>query len=781
MSISRAFLIVLFSAVIAVSQTRTTDNGWPRRFSVGTNSVAVYQPQLEEWSGNSLSARAAIAITENQSKQPLYGVLWFTARAEIDKINRLVTLSDFKVNKLTIPMAPDKAAAFEVAFQARVAKQDEVIALDRLLADMAINHAATNSSAFEVKNDPPQVFFSTRPAILVSIDGTPVLRPVRDTHLERVINTRVLLLRDQISGKFYLRLMDGWMESSNISGPWTIAGQTSPDLRKATETAIASKQVDLLNSSKNGSESSLADAIRQNAVPAIIVSTQPAELLQTQGDPQVASIEGTELIYVINTQNDIFVHTPSQDHFILLSGRWFKATSMNGPWQYVAGEKLPADFAKIPATHQKAAVLVSVPGTPQAKEALIANAIPQTATITRSTASLSVSYDGSPQFKSIENTSLRYAANTSTPVIRVVSSSYYAVQNGVWFFATSPVGPWTAATSVPVVIYTIPVSSPLHHVTYVKIYGSTPEVVYVGYTPGYYGTVVTSSSVVVYGTGWYYPPYVGAYWYGWPYTYGYGATFTWGVATGWGLAYSYGYGWWGAATYYGPYGWGGVAATNVYGQWGNVAYSGTRAAWANPYTGNVGYGGAFTGVNTVTGTRYAARGGTNTNVYTGTTVTGGAAAAYNPNTGRISAGQAGTASNVYTGNSAAGARGASYNPQTGVISGGAVGGVRNGSTGQVTAGGGGFAYNTRTDAGVAVGNNNVYASKDGNVYRYNQSTGVQQKTSSGWESVQRSADRSWVQNQQQARGLGEMRRRDFSSARGNFGGLRNGGGGLRRR
>ena len=107
--ISRALLIVLFSAIIAASQTRTTDNGWPRKFAVGPNSVAVYQPQLEEWIGNSLSARAAIAITENQNKQPLYGVLWFSARAEIDKINRLVTLSDFKVKKLSIPMAADKA------------------------------------------------------------------------------------------------------------------------------------------------------------------------------------------------------------------------------------------------------------------------------------------------------------------------------------------------------------------------------------------------------------------------------------------------------------------------------------------------------------------------------------------------------------------------------------------------------------------------------------------------------------------------------------------------
>jgi hypothetical protein len=774
--LSRAFLIILFTTAAAVAQTPTTDNGWPRKFAIGGNSVAVYQPQTEAWTGNSISARTAIAISDPSGKQPLYGVLWFTARAEIDKVNRLVTLSDFKIKRVNIPMAPEKAAAFQAAMQARADKQDEIIALDRLLADMAINDATTTSAAYEVRNDPPQVFFSTTPALLVSIDGAPVLRPVNGTRLERVINTRVLLLHDQSSGQFYLRIMGGWLESQQMSGPWIIAGQTSGDLQKALDITIARKQVDLMD----GAKMSLAEAVKLGAVPTIIVSTEPAELLQTQGEPQVAPIDGTALIYVTNTDNDIFVHTHSQEHYILLSGRWFKAQSMNGPWQYVSGDRLPADFANIPVAHKKAAVLVSVPGTPQAKEALIANAIPQTATITRSAASVTVSFDGTPQFKPIENTTLMYAVNTSIPVIRVDSRSYYAVQNGVWFVATAPVGPWAVATSVPVAIYTIPVSSSLHYVTYVKIYGSTTDVVYAGYTPGYYGTIVTANNIVVYGTGWYYPPYIGAYWYGAPYTYGYGAAFTWGVATGWGLAYTYGSGWWGAAAYYGPYGWGGVAATNVYGQWGNVAYAGTRAAWANPYTGNVGYGGAVTGVNTATGTRYAARGGTNTNVYTGTTVTGGAAAAYNPNTGRISAGQAGAASNVYTGNAAAGARGASYNPQTGVISGGAAGGVRNGSTGQVTAGAGGFAYNTRTDTGVAVGNNNVYASRDGNVYRYNPSTGAQQKTSNGWENVQRSADRSWVQNQQQARGLGEMRTRDFSSMRANGGGLR-GGGGLRRR
>lgn len=771
----------------------TRDTGWPRKFKAGVTAFALYQPQIEEWVGNRLSARAAFSVTDDQNKRLSYGVLWFTARTEIDKVVRLVKLSDFKVTKLSFPSAPDKVSDYQNLLQVQAETKGEVIALDRFLADMAINFAHDGSGVYEVKNDPPKVFFSTKPAILVLIDGNPELRPVKDTNLERIINTRVLILQDRSNNKFYLHLMDGWLEADDVTGPWRVVDKAPADSKIALETAAAAKQVDLLDGSAGGSgtpKPTLAVAAKQNEIPEIYVSTGSAELLQTLGEPRVALIEGTQLLFVTNTENHVFVYTPTQDHFILIAGRWFSSSSMKGPWIHVPGEKLPLDFSKIPPTHPKASVLASVQGTPQAKEALIANSIPQTATITRSVAGLKVNYDGPPQFKRIEGTSLQFAVNTTTPVIAVDSNSYYAVQNGVWFVAASPNGPWSVAVSVPAVIYSIPPSSPVHYVTYVKIYGSTPEVVYVGYTPGYYGTIVSSGNVVVYGTGWYYPPYVGTYyWYGAPYTYGCGAAFTWGVGSGWGFSYGYGYAWsnyyypapwWGpvgyaGVGYYGGYGWG-VAATNVYGQWGNVAYSGTRAAWANAYTGNVGRGGVYNGTNAVTGTRYAARGGTNTNVFTGTTVAGGGAVAYNPNTGRISAGQAGTVSNAYTGNSAAGTRGVTYNPQTGIVSGGSVGGVRNASTGQVTAGGSAFTYNSRTNTGVAVAHNNVYATRDGNVYRYNPSSGAQQNTGSGWQSVQRPADRSWVQNQQQARSLGERRTRDFSSLKGNFsGGFRGGG------
>ena len=152
--------------------------------------------------------------------------------------------------------------------------------------------------------------------------------------------------------------------------------------------------------------------------------------------------------------------------------------------------------------------------------------------VVRSAAHFTATYDGSPKFVPITGTSLQYAVNSPVPIIRVDKRTYYSLYNAVWFVAAAPTGPWTVAISVPGVIYTIPVSSPLYYVTFVRVYGSTPTIVYVGYTPGYLGTVVTPEGVVVYGTGVVYPAYVGTVWYPPPPTYGYGAGFAWGATTG---------------------------------------------------------------------------------------------------------------------------------------------------------------------------------------------------------------------------------------------------------
>ena len=243
------------------------------------------------------------------------------------------------------------------------------------------------------------------------------------------------------------------------------------------------------------------------SVPAVFVSTTPAELLVTQGAPQLSPIPKTKLLYVTNTEDNIFLDVSTQDYYVLLSGRWYQSKSLTGPWAWVPGSQLPPDFAKISPDSPKGAVLASVPGTEQAREAVIANQIPQTAAVRRTEAKLDVRYDGPPQFRPIEGTSLEYAVNTSTDVIHA-GARYYACHNAVWFVSESPTGPWMVADLIPPEIYQIPPSCPLFHDRYVYVYESTPDFVYYGYMPGYLGAYV-ADDVVVFGTGWIYPPWIG--------------------------------------------------------------------------------------------------------------------------------------------------------------------------------------------------------------------------------------------------------------------------------
>ena len=734
------------------------DEAWPRKATRGEETISMYEPQLEAWEGEDLRAYAALALASKTDKATKYGVVWFTARTEVDKVNRRVTLNDFRITKVKFPTMETKESEYQAFLQAKLPGKSKVIALDRLEADLAACESeVAGVEAFEVNNDPPKIIFTTRPSLLVLVDGPPKYKDVAGTDLQLMLNTRGTILLDTKRKEYYLNVMDGWLQASDLgAGAWSYVSKIPDDMK---EIASAIRERPEPKASEGSKPPSLEQARKEGKIPDIYVSGKPAELLVTEGAPQFEPIFGTELEYVKNTTANIFRDTEGLAYYILVAGRWFRSKSLEvGPWEFVDGKSLPEKFAHIPENSPKAGVLASVPGTGPAKEALIANSIPQTATITRNEAQLLIKYDGAPQFKKIEDTELRYAVNTATPVVQVDEKHYYALENAVWFTAAAPSGPWIVATSVPAAIYSIPPSSSLHYVTYVKVYHSTPDVVYVGYTPGYYGTVVSSSSsTVVYGTGWYYPPYVGSSWYGAPYTYGVGVASTWSSATGWsitiGVGYTYGYPyyypWWGPWGYYGPccwgpawgYGYGGYASTNVYGRWGNTAYANTRAAWASPYTGNYGGASRTTFQNAQRGTVGVAGRGVNTNFYTGNTVAGRGAAWYDPKTGVIAGVGAGYAGDTYTGQ----------------------GPVRRG----------GVAYNTSTGAGIAAGSNNIYAGKNGDVYRYNSQTGNwSQNSGDGWKSTSR--PQPSLQQQQQARSLGQQRTTNFGSAMG--GGMRTGGG-----
>jgi hypothetical protein len=344
---------------------------------------------------------------------------------------------------------------------------------------------------------------------------------------------------------------------------------------------------------EEGESEEEAAAEGEEVIPELILRTSPAELLQSDGEAEFSPIEGTSVLYMTNTADDILMNIETQEYYILVSGRWYKSRSLSeGPWDYVDPEKVPVTFSEIPSDSDMGSVRANIAGTQEAKEAVLENQIPQTAEVDRAEARLEVNYDGNPKFESIEGTGMKYAVNTEKSVL-LIENRYYCCDNAIWFESGSPNGPWVVSTVVPESVQEIPPESPVYNVKYVYIYDYTPSVVYVGYTPGYVHSYVYHGCVY-YGTGYYYRPWHGYYYYPRPVTYGYNVH--WNPYTGWGFSFgvSYGwmtfgwrspyYGWWGPAGYRHGYHYGYRSGYNYGYRSGYRAgyYAGQRASAARP-------------------------------------------------------------------------------------------------------------------------------------------------------------------------------------------------------
>jgi hypothetical protein len=732
--------------------SEVTPDPWPKILKQDAATYTLYQPQLDSWDGYNLIAHAAVSVLPSGAKDPSFGVIEITAKTHVFRLSRTVHFRDIEVTKATFPSAPTQVAWYQGNFQTMVSGGDSTMSLDRLQAMLSIQNALKMGRSVPVKNEPPVIVFSPRTAVLVSIDGNATWGPVTGTSLERVINSRSLILLDDKSGKYYIHLFDGFVEAPALTGPWTVAQPVPNGANQAAQELSKQQVIDLMDGPADKKPS------LKTAMPDVIVATTPTEIVISDGAPDWAPLPGTNLLYVKNTTGNVFKDLDNQNTYVLVTGRWFHAADFAGPWQYVPATSLPPDFFKIPDDSPKENVKAAIPKTAQAQEAVIASEIPETATIDRAKATFNPVINGAPDVKPIPDTSLMYVFNSPNPIIMVSQYQWYGVQNGVWFTASSAQGPWVVATSIPASIYSIPPSSPLYYVTYVKIYDVTPQYVVVGYTPGYMGTVVTTDGLVVYGTGYTYAPYISTtVWYAPPITYGYAANPTWTPWTGWMMGF--GFGWamgaaWGSSCCWGyapaPY-WGAMPYA-PYGGYARGVYGGAAAwgpgGWAAT-TGNVySHWGSTTAVSRASG---------GYNAWTGNAWANRVGTSYNSVTGRASAGQRAGVENVYTGNYAYGQRGATYNPSTGVTAragyatyGNAYSGAQNTARyAQAT----GPRGNT---TGAARVDNNYYADRDGNVYR-NTGSGWDKYDNGSWNSVQDSARTQSLDNDAESRFAGDQR------------------------
>jgi hypothetical protein len=520
------------------------DDEWPKPIHMGEATAYLDAPQAESLDGTKLKAHGTFRLERSPAAEPVFGSIWYDADVAIDREQRRVTLANVTVTRVQLPGAPPaRQQRMATHFSQAVTRLQPKLALDDILAQSRIAKGQGQAPP-KLNTEPPKILFESEPAILIVFDGEPRFKSVEGTRLERALNTPFLVLHDTGSNAFYLDGGTTWFRASSPTGPWSKTGDVP---REATD--IASR--DLKDAGISDKEVKEAGQSADKRVPKILVATEPTELIVSDGSPRWSPEVAGELEGLANSESDVFRTLSDQQIFVALSGRWYKSGSLTGPWTYVEPDRLPESFHRISADSEKAEVLAFVPGTAPAREAVADANTPRTAAIRRGDAHVSVTYDGEPRFESVPGTHVEYALNTPDQVLRI-GGRYYVCDQGVWFTSAAATGPWVVADAIPDDdIQAIPPESPVYNTRYAYVYDSTPDVVYTAYTPAYLGSYPYYGTVV-FGTGWFYRPWWGAFYYPRPWTWGFHARFAglggWGWGFGWGPAwggfrYGFGFGW----------------------------------------------------------------------------------------------------------------------------------------------------------------------------------------------------------------------------------------------
>src|SRR5215472_12384231 len=667
---------------------QSSDSSWPREKYQNGNKLIIYQPQVDDWKNfQDLSWRMAVSLTPKTGKT-VVGVVEMKGTTSVDNVNKLVNISNLQITGTDFPSL-DKASAdkMEQVFKSFVPSTFQ-ISLFHLIASTPKN---APPAGVQLNNDPPKIFVGYRPSILLSVNGDPKLTVVPNTNLQFVVNTEWPLFLDESASTYYLAVGQQWLTANKLDGQWSATKKLPPEMSKVPQDKQWSALKKVIPPPANA----------KNVTPEVFYSDKPAEIILFDGQPVYTQVPDTQLEYAKNTSSVVFVYKPTQQFYYLTAGRWFRAAALQGPWTY-ATQDLPPDFAKIPSSSPASGILASVPGTEEAKDAVLLAQVPTTMTVNakEAAAKVKVDYAGDPKFEPIKGTSMEYATNTQDKVIKV-GDVYYLCLQGVWFMSPNPTGPWTTCTSVPQEIYTIPSSSPVYNVTYVTQTANPDGTVTSNYTAGYLGTFIlgaATGAILADGSGFWWPPYCyGGFYNPWPATY---------CGAYWGYGYHYG------TPYYdyntGAYGW----KASAYGPYGSA----TAGAGYNPYTGTYARGAS---VSTPYGSRSAAQ-------------------AYNPYTGTYAQTRQGSSPNAQWGSSyvSRGNQSATMGHYSGAN--GTVAGVSGSQGGKAVA----SSTSWGNTAAAKTASGNMYAGHDGNVYK-NTGSGWEKYDNGSWNSVNKPQQPNW--------------------------------------
>jgi hypothetical protein len=504
---------------------------YPREREVNGRKVIVYAPQIRSWDEfKHFTAQVAVEFP-GANEHARYAVIELSGDTVLDRATRIVRVPKPKVDRVTFSGGRG-TEEHEKRVRAAVEAEPLEMPLDVFLYYLADGVLESPPPA-GFNQDPPPIHVVESPAFLLFVDGETVKTAIGDTGLELISNANFPLFRDTKSGTYYLLSGDHRYSAAKLDGPWSVTAELPPAFGRIPaegEFATLAKVA--------------AATPKPGAAPRVITTFRPAEIVVIDGKPRGREIAGTGgLESIVNTASPLF--RLDGTYYLLVAGRWFSTKDLQrGPWKFTM--PLPDAFARIPDDDDAAEVRASVPGTLEARRAVLEAQLPQSKTVKAGAApDVIVAYaGGTPKFEPIPQTQVARAVNTGNDIIQY-ANKYYLCYEGMWYVADKPTGPWAATADVPAAVYQIPPSSPAYPVTQVIVVTNEDGDVESEYDGAYAAGMFFAFGVAYYGTGWYYPPYYyGGYYY--PH---YGGSY------GHGSWYNPNTGGFGSrSVYYGPYG-----------------------------------------------------------------------------------------------------------------------------------------------------------------------------------------------------------------------------------
>ena len=194
----------------AATAQPATDPGWPRAYTTESQGqVVVYEPQTASWANQ--KHMVAFAAASYQTKgaaatvKPVLGTIKLETETSVSLDTRLVKFGNLRITESNFPTVPkEQLREIVTELTNAIPEADRLIALDKVLAFVR-KSAIVPKDVPGLKADPPVIFYSNTPAVVVNFDGDPIWSPIEKIDLKCAINTNWDVFEHEPSKTYYLR------------------------------------------------------------------------------------------------------------------------------------------------------------------------------------------------------------------------------------------------------------------------------------------------------------------------------------------------------------------------------------------------------------------------------------------------------------------------------------------------------------------------------------------------------------------------------------------------